>query len=296
MQELSRAEFYGWDGSPGFWDYRDGEHAAWIYPTQKGKTHSIWQTIQATRKQRPWLRPVTLMPKALSPSTHRWGEALGFREVAEWPPLPRLGQKPPGYLVWPKHRKDLPVAEDRAQVAAVLRKALHDNFVKGKCILVADDLHLLSSTLGLNAELEEFWTAGAEGGAALWGANQKPSGTATGPGISTYFYSASTHFFLGRDTDERNVRRFAEIGGGIDPREIAHIVRNLKLYRIGDKTISQQLYIDARIPAKALIGPLWTLRNARSAGPASHANGQSPARSAGRSRAGRARASSTKAA
>jgi hypothetical protein len=109
--------------------------------------------------------------------------------------------------------------------------------------------------MGLMTECEEYWTAGAEGGAALWGANQKPSGTVNGGSVSTYFYNAPMHYFFGRDNDARNIQRFGEIGGGLDPREIAHIVRNLKLYRIGGKTISQVLYIDARIPAKALIQP-----------------------------------------
>ena len=51
------------------------------------------------------------------------------------------------------------------------------------------------------------------------------------------------------------MKRFAEIGGGIDLAEVAGIVRNLRLYRIGDKTISQVLYIDTRGPYKCLIGP-----------------------------------------
>lgn len=254
LLELSRPEFFGEDGGPGYFDYRAGEHASWIYPTQRGKTHLAWQCLQCAMRQQPQLRAVTLMPKALSPSTHRWAEALGFRETGVWPPLPRIGSRPPGHVVWPRHVKDLTASADRAQVAEVMRAAMHDNFTKGNCILFADDLHLLA-LMGLTPECEEFWTAGAEGGAAIWGANQKPSGTVSGGAISTYFYNAPMHFFLGRDTDARNIQRFSEIGGGVDPREVAHIVRHLKLYRIGDKTISQVLYIDARRPAKALIGP-----------------------------------------
>jgi|SRR5215469_11713328 len=254
MQELSRAEFFGWGEEPGFFDYRPGEHASWIYPTQRGKTHLAWQALQSAMRQQPQLRVVTLMPKALSPATHRWAQALGFRETPEWPPPPRFGQQAPGHVVWPRHRKDLPAAEDRAQVARVMRAAMHDNFMKGNCICLGDDMHLLA-LMALMVECEEYWTAGAEGGAGLWGANQKPSGTINGGAVSTYFYNAPVHYFFGRDTDARNIQRFSEIGGGVDPREVAHIVRNLRLYRIGDKTISEVLYIDARRPAKALIGP-----------------------------------------
>lgn len=262
MQELSRPEFFGDDGGPGYFDYRDGEHVAFIYPTQKGKTTLAWQCLRCAMRQRPHLRPLTLMPKALSPATHNWAQALGFREVPEWPPAPRFGPRPAGHVIWPRHRRDLTAAADRAQVAEVMRAAMHANFLKGRCIMFADDMHLLA-LMGLMPECEEYWTAGGEGGAGLWGANQKPSGTVNGGSVSTYFYSAPLHYFFGKDTDGRNIQRFSEIGGGLDPREIAYKVRNLRLYQIGDKTISEVLYVDARRPAMALIGPLWTSRNAR---------------------------------
>jgi hypothetical protein len=256
--ELSRDEFFGTDESsdPGYFRYETGEHAAWIYPTQKGKSTLAWQTLAAAQRQHPDLSIATLMPKALSPSTARWAEAMDFRETPAWPPRRKLfAGKPAGYVVWPPHRKDVSAAEDREQVAEVLRKAMHHQYWRGNSITFADDLHLLAVLMGLNAECEQFWTAGAEGGSALWGANQKPSGTLGSGAVSSYFYNSSSHLFLGRDTDERNVKRFSEIGGGVDPREIAEIVRNLKLYRIGPKTISQVLYIDTRGPHKALLGP-----------------------------------------
>jgi len=256
LLQLNRDQFFGLDGTDGYFDYNPGEHAGWIYPTQKGKTHLAWQTLGAALRQHPELTAATLMPKAKSPSTARWAEAMNFRETPVWPPRRKLfGEKPAGWVVWPPHRPDLSAAENRAQIAEVMRKALHQLLWKGDCIAFADDLHRLAVLMGLNPECEEFWTTGAEGGAALWGANQKPSGTVNSGSVSSYFYNSPTHLFLGRDTDERNVRRFAEIGGGIDPREIASIVQNLRLYRIGDKTISEVLYLDLRGPYKCLIGP-----------------------------------------
>lgn len=239
-----------------YFEYHPGEHAGWIYPTQKGKTHLAWQTLGSAMRQHPELRVATLMPKALSPSTARWAKAMNFREVPTWPPQKKLFQpKPAGYVVWPHHNKDATAAEDRAQVADELRNAMHNQYWSGKSITFADDLHLLAVLMGLNPECEQFWTAGAEGGAGLWGANQKPSGTANSGAVSSYFYNSPSHLFLGRDTDERNVKRFAEIGGGIDPRRVGDIVRNLRLYRIGDKTISQVLYIDTRGPYMVLLNP-----------------------------------------
>lgn len=179
---------------------------------------------------------------------------MDFRETPVWPPRRRLlAGKPAGYVVWPPHRRDLTAAEDRAQVAAVLREALHARLWEGDGITVADDLHILA-LMGLNTECEEMWTTGGEGGAALWGANQKPSGSKVAS-VSGFFYNCGTHMFLGKDTDHANIQRFGEIGGGINPAEIGRIVRNLKLYRIGNKTITQVLYLDMRGPYKALLGP-----------------------------------------
>lgn len=253
LLQLNRPEFFDDDG---YFRYENGEHAAWIYPTQKGKTHLAWQTMAAAKRQHPELTTVTFMPKPKSPSTARWARALSFAETPRWPPQRKLfTPKPPGYVLWPEHRKDLPAAENRALIGAEMRKALNALFWQGDCIAFADDLHLLAVLMDCNAECEQFWTAGAEGGAALWGANQKPSGTKDSGSVSSYFYNSPTHIFLGRDTDARNIRRFSEIGGGIDAGRIAEIVKNLRLYQIGPKTISEVLYIDTRGPYMCLIGP-----------------------------------------
>ena len=140
------------------------------------------------------------------------------------------------------------------QVGAKMRAALKDLYWKGNCICLCDDVFVAAVLMGLNPDLEEWWTAGFEGGSGMWAPNQKPSGTLGSGSVSSFSYNAPNHLFLGRDTDERNVKRFSEIGG-IDPAEVAYLVRNLRLYSIGDKSISEQLYIDKRGPYMALVGP-----------------------------------------
>jgi len=248
--QLSRQEFLD-----EFWDYRAGEHVSLIYPTQRGKSHLAYQLLGRAMEQNPSLSVVSLMPKPNSPSTAMWAKALDLKETPVWPPQRKfLEAKPAGHVLWPRHRRDLPTEENRAQLAAQFRKALSGQYWRGRSIMFADDVFILAALMGLNPELEEWWTAGGEGGAGLWCANQKPSGSLSTGSVSSFSYNAPSHLFLGRDTDDRNVRRFSEIGG-IDPREVESIVRNLRLYRIGDKTISEVLYIDKRLPAKALIGP-----------------------------------------
>lgn len=239
-----------------YFDYRPGEHLSLIYPTQKGKTHLAYQLSDAAMRQNPDLDYCSVMPKPNSPATHRWAQALQLQEVSDWPPVKKLFQdRPRGHVLWPKHRKDMSAEANREQIAGKVRKALHEMYWKGNCICFADDVFVLAVLMGLNPELEEFWTAGGEGGAGLWSANQKPSGTLGSGSVSSFAYNSPVHLFLGRDTDERNVKRFGEIGGGIDPAEVAYLVKNLRLFPIGSKTISEVLYIDTRGPYKALIGP-----------------------------------------
>lgn len=248
--QLTRDEFLD-----EYFDYRPGEHLNLISPTQRGKTHLSYQLLRRAMQQNPHLSVVSAMPKARSPATHAWAESLGLKEIPAWPPRRWPWQEyPPGWLLWPPHRQDLDTDANRAQIGQVMRAMLKDQYWRGDSITFADDVYVAAVMMGLNADFEEFWTAGSEGGAGLWSANQKPSGTMGGGSVSSFSYNAPVHLFLGKDTDDRNIRRFGEIGG-VDPREVESIVRNLRLYSINGKSISEQLYIDKRGPYMALIGP-----------------------------------------
>jgi len=250
LLQLDRSEFL-----ENYFDYRPGEHLSLIAPTQRGKTHLSYQLLQVAMRQNPDLSVVSLMPKPNSPATSAWARSLNLRETPEWPPRKKLfSGDPAGYVFWPRHRQDLTAEANRLQLAAKFRKCLATQYWRGKCIVFGDDVFLLAVLMGLNPELEEFWTAGSEGGAALWAANQKPSGTLGSGSVSSFSYNAPLHLFLGKDSDLRNVKRFGEISG-VDPSEIAWQVKNLRLFKIGDKTISEWLYLDQRGPYRCLVGP-----------------------------------------
>ncbi len=240
------------------WDYQPGEHVGMWEPTQGGKTHLAYQMLEQAMRRNPQLRVVSAMPKSRSPATRMWAQRLGLKVIDRWPP-PVFLSRPPGYVFWPRHLKDAPVAENRAQLAGQFRRMLHDQYQQGDSLTLADDIYVLAVILGLNMECEEFWTAGSEGGAGLWGPNQKPSGTTGGGSVSSFSYNSPTHLFFGKDTDERNQKRFTEIGGGIDPRLIAGIVSGLPVHRMqtahGIKNISEKLYIHKGGPYMAIIGP-----------------------------------------
>lgn len=250
MLQLSREAFL-----TEFWRYEPGEHVLIVEPTGGGKTHLAYQLLGETMRQHPDLSVVSLMPKPVDPSTVTWARALDLRETPTWPPVRKLlSGKPSGYVLWPRHRMDVPPEQRREFIGQVLRKGIDSQYRKGKSITLVDDAHSSAAMMGLNTYIEELLVNGRANEAGAWLALQKPSGSLASGGITSFAYSSATHLFLGRDNDERNIRRFSEIGG-IDPREVASIVRDLRLYRIGNHTVSEKLYIDQRGPYKALIGP-----------------------------------------
>jgi hypothetical protein len=239
-----------------YFDYRPGEHVIIVEPTGGGKTWLMYQMLQAAMRDHPELSPMAFMPKAADPSTAQWARSLGLRETPVYPPVRKMFQgKPPGYVLWPKHRRDLPPDERREEVGKVLRAGLDGQYKTGRSISLIDDAHSAATMMGLNSYIEEILVNGRAGGAAAWLALQKPSGTVNSGGITSFAYSSPTHYLFGKDTEARNLRRLTEIGGGIDPDRIENIIRNLRLYRIGDATVSEKLYIDKRGPYMALIGP-----------------------------------------
>jgi hypothetical protein len=238
-------------------DYRGGQHLGMWEPTEGGKTHLSYQMADVAMRQNPHLRFVSIMPKSRSPATRRWAAALDLKVIDSWPP-PWSMSKPRGYVLWPRHLTGVPVEAKRAHLTQVIRKCMNAQFGEGDSITLADDVYVQAVILGLNMDCEEFWTAGAEGKAGLWAPNQKPSGTIGGGSVSTFSYNSPTHLIFGNDTDERNQKRFSEIGGGIDPKMISSIVSNLRRFPVntpdGVKNISEKLYVDKRGPYLAVIG------------------------------------------
>jgi hypothetical protein len=239
-----------------YWDYNRGEHVAIIEPTGGGKTHLAGDLLAELAGELPM---TMLVMKPRDPGPAAVSRRLGLKETPTWPPAARWPweQRPPGYTLWPRQSL-ADIDADNAHLKAEFRKMLYDAYGHGDQIVFADEVYGLVAELGLARELTMLWTRGRAMGAGLWAATQKPSGTQHGGSIPTFFYNQSTHFFLGKDTDERNTNRFGEIGG-IDPREVSELVRHLPVHRIIDdqgqpQHISEKLYIDKRGPYMAVVG------------------------------------------
>jgi len=251
LQQLDRSEWLD-----DYLDINAGEHVVIVEPTGGGKTWLMYQMLEAVMRDHPELTPVAFMPKAADPSTAQWAKALNLRETPVWPPRRKLLEpKPAGYVLWPKHRMDLPPDERREEVGKLLRAGLDGQYKRGHSISLIDDAHSAATMMRLNSYIEEILVNGRAGGASAWLALQKPSGTVNSGGITSFAYSSPTHYLFGRDNEARNLKRLSEIGGGIDPARVEEIVRNLKQYRMGPNTVTQKLYIDKRGPHMALIGP-----------------------------------------
>lgn len=249
-QHLTRSQFLGEAFS-----YKPGEHLSLISPTGSGKTHFAYQLLEQAMWQNPELSVVSLMPKPADPTTEDYAHKLNLRIIDDWPPRKKLLQDDPdGYVLWPKHARNLPPDERNERIGATLRKGLDAQYWSGDSITFCDDAHSAAVLMKLNPYLETTWINGRAGGSALWAATQKPSGTLGTGSVSSFMYSATTHLFLAKDNDERNIKRFGEIGG-INPRLIEDIVRNLRIMNVNGHNVSEQLYIDMRGPYFAIIEP-----------------------------------------
>jgi hypothetical protein len=250
LLRLSRQQFIA-----DYWDYNPGEHVAIIEPTGGGKTHLAYQLLGRSMAQHPDLSAVSFMPKPADPATVDWAARLDLRETPVWPPQRKLfAGKPAGHVLWPPHPMNLPPGRRRQVVGDMLRKGLDDQYKRGHSISFLDDAHSAATMMGLNEYLEEILVNGRAGGAAAWVALQKPSGSIASGSVTSFVYSSPVHMFLGRDTEQRNLKRLGEIGM-FDSRETEDIVRNLRLYQFGKHTVSEKLYLNRNGPYRCLVGP-----------------------------------------
>jgi hypothetical protein len=251
LERIERGEFIN-----RYFDYQPGEHVTFIEPTQGGKTQLACQLLETIHGDIP-VTMLVMKPRDHTPAY--WTGRLGYKEVPRWPPPPRFPwqRKPDGYTLWPKQTLT-DIDADNEHLRDEFRKALLHAYSAGDHAVFADEVYGLVAELSLEKELTAIWTRGSGMGAGLWAATQKPSGT-QGKAIPTFMYSASTHLFLGKDTDKRNTDRFGEIGG-VDPKEVSETVRHLHVNKVIGTDgkahhISDKLYINKNGPYMCLVGP-----------------------------------------
>lgn len=234
---VSRGEFLRQFGE----DYRAGQHATFLGPTQRGKTTLCIQCLEVVVS--PELPCVLYAgkPPGRDKTMAAAADKLNLRIVEEWPPPTGpinhfKDKKRNGYVLRPHHRMEDTDADD-ANLKRQFGTALKHNYAsKTPVITVLDERHHVESDLGLKKESNAALLRGAPVN-SQWNLLQR------GRHVSYLVYDAPEHIFIFFDPDQSNRKRYAEIGG-VDPRLIMQVTDNLKTSRTDTgMTISQCLYI-----------------------------------------------------
>lgn len=205
-----------------YWTYRAGEHVTFLGITGSGKTQLKWELLRYTANTR--VPAVVIVSKPKDKTSKEWGmDRLGYRRILSYPlPIRKpFAKKPTGYLLWPTHSTDFDADDYRHGI--IFKEAMRDLYVKGNFIVDVDEMLDLVD-LKLEPEMRRLWTRGRSMGSGLWAGTQDPFH------VPTQAYRQAAHLFLAPNPDARCAKRYEEIGGGIDPRQIREWVSGLGPY------------------------------------------------------------------
>lgn len=213
-------------------DYAPGNHVTLIGPTQRGKTRISHEMLGQVAS--PELPAVILAGKPPG-RDHLMDEApdkLGMTLTEQWPPTVgtrvrkrwQRAQDTPrdnGYVLRPHHSLD-DLEGDEQNLHDQFDRALRTTYAgkQGTVIVVVDETKLLYD-MKLQRRHEAILTRGSPVVAA-WSLLQR------GRFVSYYAYDMPEHVLFFEDPDQANVRRYAEMVGGIDPSLLVDTMSSLK--------------------------------------------------------------------
>ena len=203
-------------------EWKQDEHISIIGPTGTGKSALAVDLL----KIRNFVTFV--MTKPDDPKLEAALRRQHYVQVSAFP------KNPPDdidrYLLWPPGSGQMD-AQANARQRAVLRDAFSKIFrgpgggAPGRWCIYVDEARYVAdpSYLGLRREINHLLIQGRSLRIAMVLSFQRPSW------VPPEAYDQASHLFIARDNDQRNVRRFREIGG-VDGEIVAATVERLELY------------------------------------------------------------------
>jgi hypothetical protein len=203
-----------------YFDYKPGEHVVFGGPTTRGKTTLAFDLLQYIAT--PEFPAYVAVSKPRDAVTAEKGTHLHFRRVEEWPPPRKLqemlgGQKPNGYLIWPRFG-DLDTDMDKC--ATITYKLLMERYSSGVSpkskggVLVMDDTMIKAKIMGLDKPMVTILAMGGAMKLGLWVFVQKPSDSGR---TALWGYEQSSHLFFTKGGDDQMLKRYVEIIGENGP-------------------------------------------------------------------------------
>jgi hypothetical protein len=229
-------------------DYHEGQHVTLIGPTQRGKSRMSKEMAKRVISDK--LRLIVLLgkpPQRERTWTDEAADELNLQVIESWPEtfidqLRNLKagrgwkKNASGYLLRPHHTMT-DLQRDKETLTAEFRKAMIAAYAstKQKYIILVDEGHHVEVDLRLKEESEAPLMRGAPD-AAKWTNLQR------GFWVSKLNYNMPEHILLFKDKSTAEQQRYAEIGG-VDPRYLIHVIKNLKTKRAANGgTYSQCVY------------------------------------------------------
>lgn len=205
-----------------YFDYKPGQHVVFGGRSTGGKTTLAFDLLEYVAT--PSFPAYVAVSKPSDPVSARRGAELGFRRVSDWPPSKKLGemaifggQKPPGYLVWPRFGD---LETDMERCAEITQKLLMERYAAGVNpkspggILVMDDTMIKAKLMGQDKNMVAILAMAAAMKLGMWVFVQKP----TDSGRTTLWgFEQAIHLFFTRGGDERMRNRYVEIIGELGP-------------------------------------------------------------------------------
>lgn len=228
--DTAQAQRVGWDEfRDWFLDvYKQDEHVSLLGPTNVGKTTLASEILEARECV------IVIATKPEDPVVDRF-QALGYK-VQERLEVPSLEDKEgkrrphPAYrrvVLWP--REEQVPGENRwrtiEQMKAYQRREILRAFDYARrarrWTIFSDDAMYLAEDLQLGNELKWWWRQGRSAKLGLVAAAQRPAW------VPRDMYSAPQHLFFWQTNDKNDLERLADIGAGLDRKELEGIVSRL---------------------------------------------------------------------